>query len=669
MIELYKHNKETYLCVNEKFQDNNRVAVVQPTGTGKSFLVLKFIDDSICSKTLILSPSTAIFSQLKRYAEETNDCHILENCTMWTYSKMLTLTDDEIKDLKFDNIIIDELHRLGADEWGVKVQLLLDSNPDAKILGLTATPVRYLDGCRDMTDEFFYGNIAREMTLGEAVVEGILPVPTYIPVYTDEIDQEFLDSNIDNSLKEQYRQLFRHMENSYGVQKILKKYVPSNGKFIVFCRNSEHLKLMKNTVTRWFHECNFKVHKYTSISIQSDKDIQLNKFIDDDSECIRLLFSIDRFNEGLHVPDIDGVIMLRQTESPTIYLQQIGRALSSKKDKSPLVFDFVNNYANVTIRENGKESINVFENEIRSIVKNKKDLDDSIFEVFEHALEFIEIQNQIDLLYDTETRWNSTFELYKEFKQEFNREPKTIEFYKDIKIGIWVNRQKQNYRKNKLSEEKIKLLEEVGFVFDYIDDLQWNSNFELYKEFKQEFNRDPKNGEIYKDIKIGNWIIRQRLYYNQNKLSQEKIKFLKEVGFVFDVIDELQWNSNFELYKQFKQEFNRDPSVREIYKDINLGQWINIQKMKYRQGKISQDKIKLLEETGLIFDNLFDLQWNSTFELYKEFKQEFNRDPKYGEIYKDIYLGRWINTQKQRYKKGKLSQERIKLLEETGFKF
>ena len=72
-------------------------------------------------------------------------------------------------------IIMDEFYRAGAEHWGEKVQKLLALCPDAKLLGLTATNVRYLDNNRDMAEERFNGRIASEMTLSEAIVQGILP--------------------------------------------------------------------------------------------------------------------------------------------------------------------------------------------------------------------------------------------------------------------------------------------------------------------------------------------------------------------------------------------------------------------------------------------------------------------------------------------------------------
>ena len=64
--------------------------------------------------------------------------------------------------------------------WGGGVARLLSTYPQAQLLGLSATKVRYLDGQRDMAEELFAGCVASEMSLGEAIVRGILPSPTYV---------------------------------------------------------------------------------------------------------------------------------------------------------------------------------------------------------------------------------------------------------------------------------------------------------------------------------------------------------------------------------------------------------------------------------------------------------------------------------------------------------
>lgn len=73
-----------------------------------------------------------------------------------------------------DYIILDEFHRCGAREWSKQKTLLLSNNPQTKVLGLSATPVRLLGGNRDMSEGLFYGNVAHEISLKKAIRDGLL---------------------------------------------------------------------------------------------------------------------------------------------------------------------------------------------------------------------------------------------------------------------------------------------------------------------------------------------------------------------------------------------------------------------------------------------------------------------------------------------------------------
>ncbi|MCD8020818.1 MAG: hypothetical protein LUF92_14945 [Clostridiales bacterium] len=103
-----------------------------------------------------------------------------ENIVFLTYAKLMRMDGEEIESLHPAYIILDEFHCCGAEMWGQGVQALLRAYPKAPVLGLSATNIRYLDNQRDMAKELFDGNIASEITLGEAVVRGILNPPRYV---------------------------------------------------------------------------------------------------------------------------------------------------------------------------------------------------------------------------------------------------------------------------------------------------------------------------------------------------------------------------------------------------------------------------------------------------------------------------------------------------------
>lgn len=90
------------------------------------------------------------------------------------------MSQEDIANLSPDYIIFDEFHRRGAAEWGKGVNKLLDAYPETLILGMSATAIRYLDNQRNMVEDLFDSNVASEITLGEAIVRGILNPPQYV---------------------------------------------------------------------------------------------------------------------------------------------------------------------------------------------------------------------------------------------------------------------------------------------------------------------------------------------------------------------------------------------------------------------------------------------------------------------------------------------------------
>ena len=117
-IELYPHNQAALNHLEEALKYTRRAAVIQPTGTGKSFVALAFIERRPNNSFLYLAPSTHIFNQLKHHAGHTE---VLLHTTMMTYQKLCLLHEDELGKLEPDYIILDEFHRCGADDWGSAV--------------------------------------------------------------------------------------------------------------------------------------------------------------------------------------------------------------------------------------------------------------------------------------------------------------------------------------------------------------------------------------------------------------------------------------------------------------------------------------------------------------------------------------------------------------------
>lgn len=350
--DLKPHNEDTYKKMQEIFKTNNRTCIIQPTGSGKSYLILKLIEDYTeqGKDIIVIEPQKYIFEQLQKKMK----IYGLPSCNVkfLTYSALGKLDDEKIQEfLSPKLVVVDEMHRAGAPKWNIGLQKMFDSFPDdCKYIGFSATPIRFLDGKRNMAEELFNGCIANEISLAEAILNRMLPLPRYIAgLYTYENEVNSIINKIQRScnsdedkekMLEEVAIMKKNLDKSKGVSSIFKKYINSDkGKYIAFCNNISHLKLMRSCLEQWFSEAGITCNFYEVHCKNLEKDKQFNAFIGDDK--LSVCLSVAMLSEGVH--GIDGVILLRNTISPNLYYQQIGRVFSVDMDTVPIIFDLVAN--------------------------------------------------------------------------------------------------------------------------------------------------------------------------------------------------------------------------------------------------------------------------------------------------------------------------------------
>ena len=351
--QLLSHNKTAYKKVMNAFETSNRTCVVHPTGTGKSYLIAA-VSESF-KNVLILGPNEFVLTQVRNVLEWRK-----QGVEYMTYA-WLNLHG---ADGDYDLICLDEFHRAGAAEWGDAVSDLLAVHPDTKILGTTATPVRHLDGERNMADELFEGNVASEITLGEAMSRNILPIPTYVTGLFDfsstarSVEEKISASKYIS--KEEKRQRLEKLkvsdeewERSSGMPIVLRKHIsPYSRRIIVFCSDVPTLKQMSHTVREWFVKAGIKVSAVYTIHNEMGSSRQkavMKKFEKDDADGCKIMMSVNMLNEGVHIPRVGSVLMLRTTQSRIVYMQQMGRCLTASNTERPVILDMVNNISNTSV--------------------------------------------------------------------------------------------------------------------------------------------------------------------------------------------------------------------------------------------------------------------------------------------------------------------------------
>ena len=259
---LKEHNQKAYNNLQKMYEDGkNRVAVVHPTGTGKTYITMQLIKDNPSKKIIVVSPTNLIITQYQKRLEENEIDY--RNVEFLTYSKIMNMSKEEIEKLKAENIVLDEFHHCGAEEWGKGVKRLLEGNSGAKVLGLSATPIRYLDNLRNMAEEVFEGNIASEISLPEALVDGLFEIPIYHQgLYSVREEEEkrraMIESLSDEEAKEALRKELEKVKDAAskieGTKEILTKGIPEDkkaGKIIVFCRDIKDMHKAMKKAASW----------------------------------------------------------------------------------------------------------------------------------------------------------------------------------------------------------------------------------------------------------------------------------------------------------------------------------------------------------------------------------------------------------------------------------
>ena len=245
-----------------------------------------------------------------------------------------------------------QVQKNDENKWGEKFQMLLDRCSNAKVLGLSATPIR-TDGA-NVVERIFENSIASEISLLEAMEDGIIYPPKYvIPDFLMLEEKELMLKQIKKatgSLKEKlqadYDEAVKQSDKAPGIPELMEKNITEkNGKYIVFCKDIEDMKKKQSEAQKWFGKVNNELTTYRVSSKHEDSQEQLDAFNKDESEHLKLMYCVGMIDEGVHLNGVSGVILAAKTGSRPTYLQRLGRAISSGKDKKQAtVIDLVNNY-------------------------------------------------------------------------------------------------------------------------------------------------------------------------------------------------------------------------------------------------------------------------------------------------------------------------------------
>ena len=332
-----------------------RALLISATGTGKTytsaFALRKLFTDKLCpnKKALFLSHREQINKQaLKSYKRifgknvpmellsgNQNDIEKAKSGEFLFSTMNMMAREDIMEQFKPDEysvIVLDECHRSGAASY----QRIINYFKPELLLGMSASPER-----TDNFDVFslFDHNIACEIRLQQALENDMLCPFHYFGITDLEIDGESDDLN-------KFRQLTADKRVEYIIsQAEYYGYSGNRVKGLIFCSRKDEAK----ELSRKFN----LTGKYNTTMLcgdnpQEERESAIDRLVDDNAaNRLDYIFTVDIFNEGVDIPEINQVIMLRPTESPIIFVQQLGRGLRKADGKEfVIVIDFIGNYQN-----------------------------------------------------------------------------------------------------------------------------------------------------------------------------------------------------------------------------------------------------------------------------------------------------------------------------------
>ncbi|MEZ0537675.1 DEAD/DEAH box helicase family protein [Caldicellulosiruptoraceae bacterium PP1] len=480
-----------YELKKSRLEGFNKGLIVAATGIGKTYLAA--FDSKEFKKVLFVAHREEILKQAKNIFKNIRpqdtfgffNADIKDTISNIIFASVQTLGKEEYLNEQyftpeyFEYIIVDEFHHAVSKSY----MNIINYFKPKFLLGLTATPER-LDN-KDVFELCDY-NIVYEIRLKDAINKGYLVPFHYYGIY-DETD--YTNIPITNG-KYNEEELEKVLMINKRADLILKNYLKFNKqKTMAFCSTRNHAEYM----AKYFKDNGIKACAVYS-GIQGENTLDRNKALEKFKKGdIKVIFTVDMFNEGVDIPEIDMVMFLRPTESPTIFMQQLGRGLRKSKNKNYLtVLDFIGNYKKANL-------IPFFlcgdQYDIERIKRTKYFADD--FEFPDDCLVDFDFRI-IDIFKKQSEQYKNIeeiiYEEYLRIKEMLGYKPLRLDFFKYADEAIYLNMKKA-------SKSNINILKDyISFLKKY-NELN-EKELLLYSTFAHDFIKCIENTYMSKSYKM-----------------------------------------------------------------------------------------------------------------------------------------------------------------------
>ena len=676
------HQQEAISSVVRGLRSADRGQLIMACGTGKTLTSFWIREELESGLTLVLLPSLNLLSQtLKEWESESEELNWICVCSdqsvakdkdEWvvnasdlgipvtndidTIKRFMVKTPDGvifatyqssklISDAQetegipsFDLAISDEAHRCAGvvnafggilDDQRIRANKRLFMTATPRIMGIKAKTKALNESIEIacMDDESVFGKVLYELSFSEAIKLGLLCDYKVVVVGVDSpnVQSEIIKKSIISTLSGN-RISSHDLANHIALSKAINEY--KLNRIITFHNGVKEASDFCDNHLQIINSFNGDIKKIKTGFVcgemkSQDRNKQINQLKTKGDE-VRILSNARCLAEGINIPSLDAIAFIDPRKSIVDIAQAVGRVIRRSEGKE---HGYIILPVYLGESQDAKEEINASEyKQIFKVLLALKSQDDSL-DVSLNQLRMNDgkqvKRSKVNAVFS-----KIHFDLPEEISEEFSESLKTM-IVKNT-TEIWM----ENYGK------LVKFSEDHGHIA-------------------------PKS-----DSFLGRWISSQRYQYKQGTLRRDKVNLLLKIGFDFGLkssrSDEF-WQIRYQSLMEYHK-IHGHPNVK-VKEDSTLSYWLKDQRRKFRDGKLSVDKIEDLNILG------FDWQGRGQrgnksggissvwLERYEEVKKHIEFIG-HGKISRSHFHGRWVDAQRTAFKEGRLDAEKVKLLED-----
>ena len=639
--------------------------VEMATGTGKSLVMADLLAslDLSQGKACIIVPKLDLMEQLADVLEELLPFRISRVGTGWPADLSAEVfvcvrnSAWQLQKLTFDLQILDESHHYEPITPGAAGNVTIDGVHAMQVLGLDAKKRIFFSATLQRNKPDF------EFGLRPAIDAGIISdYSVMVPVLTAGDPRPGLVEIIQN--------------------------LPMSRKILAFCNTVDEAK----NFTQLLNSMGIPADHYNGHTSKAQRQQILRSFARSQTRGgIRVLVTVDVLSEGVDLPCADTCLFVAARHHVRLR-QCVGRVLRKHSGKidalviaPPLVVQDVAG-AVVEDMELGRLLLELAQADhllSTSLRQNLRDesINSRIYayttgllgssDILEEAGRLLHLHIYPSLFKTHSIEWELGLHKFAAYKVEHGdvMVPNSFKTPDGYNLGTWVQTQRSNKAKGKLSQERVDRLTKLGIVWDVLAEA-WELGFGKLAVYKLQHGDTivPKGFKTADGYNLGTWVQTQRSNKAKGKLSQERVDRLTKLGIVWDVLAEA-WELGFSKLAVYKLQHG-DTIVPKGFKtadDYSLGTWVDRQRQMKVKGKLSQERVDRLTELGMVWDVLAEA-WELGLRKLAAYKVEHGDTmvPKGFKTADGYSLDTWVDWQRQMKVKGKLSQERVDRLTELG---